>query len=228
VFNYPATGLPDWTPLAQEVIGSGATSMHWVGEPTFLGNTVKALREQGWEGDPVVETNIYDQQYVDTAGVENAAGTVIRTLFHPFEEADLWPATKQYMDIVNENIQDAKIAILGAQSFSAWLLFATAANDCAADNDNVLTRACVLEAAAAIDEWTAGGLHAVTDPGPEGGDPPECEMQITVNSDGEFERLAPEIDSDDDDGEGFWCFEGSTIQVPANEGLGVIGPDQPL
>jgi hypothetical protein len=92
----------------------------------------------------------------------------------------------------------------------------------------VLTRACVLEAAAAIDEWTAGGLHATTDPGPEGGDPPECEMQITVNADGEFERLSPEIDSDDDDGEGFSCFEGSTIQVPANEGLGVIGPDQPI
>jgi hypothetical protein len=54
-------------------------------------------------------------------------------------------------------------------------------------------------------------------------------MQITVAEDGSFERLAPEIGGDDDDdGEGFQCFEGSTIQVPANEGLGVIGPDQPI
>jgi ABC-type branched-subunit amino acid transport system substrate-binding protein len=227
VFDYPATGLPDWTPLAQEVIGSGATSMHWVGEPTFLGNLVKALREQGWKGDPVNETNIYDQQYVDTAGVENAAGTIIRTAFHPFEEADIWPATKQYMDIVNENVDDAKIAILGAQSFSAWLLFATAANNCAADNDNVLTRACVLRSAAAIDGWTGGGLHAPANLGPDGS-PPGCEMAITVTPDGEFERLSPTIGSDQDHGDGFTCFEDSLVVVPDNEGLGVIGADQPL
>jgi hypothetical protein len=228
VFDYPATGLPDWTPLAQEIIGSGATSMHWVGEPTFLGNTVKALREQGWEGDPVVETNIYDQQYVDTAGAENASGTVIRTLFHPFEEAERWPATKQYMDIVNDNVDDAKIAILGAQSFSAWLLFATAANNCAADNDNVLTRACVLQAAADVEDWTAGGLHAPSDPGPLGGTPAGCEMAITVTPDGEFERLTPAIDSDQDHVDGFTCFEDFLVPVPDNEGLGVIGADQPL
>jgi hypothetical protein len=202
--------------------------MHLVGEPVYLGNAVRALREQGWEGDPVVETNMYDQQYVDAAGAENAVGTVIRTVFHPFEEADQWPATKQYMDIVNDNVDDAKIATLGAQSFSAWLLFATAANDCAADNDNVLTRACVLEAAADIDEWTAGGLHSPGEPGPLGGTPGVCEMAIVVRTDGEFERLAPEIGSDEDDGDGFTCFEDSHVPVPENEGLGVIGADQPL
>jgi ABC-type branched-subunit amino acid transport system substrate-binding protein len=228
VFDYPATGLPDWTPLAQEIIGSGATSLHMVGEPTFLGNAVKALREQGWEGDPVNEANIYDQQYIEAAGAENAAGTVIRSTFHPFEEADLWPATKQYMDIVSQNVEDAKVAILGAQSFSAWLLFATAANDCAADNDNVLTRACVLEAAADIEDWTAGGMHAPSDPGPLGGTPAGCEMAITVTPEGEFERLTPEIDSDEDHGDGFTCFEDPLVPVPANEGLGIIGADQPL
>ncbi|MCZ7631174.1 MAG: ABC transporter substrate-binding protein [Microthrixaceae bacterium] len=171
VFNHPVVGLDDWTPLAQQVIRSGAGAFHYVGEPTHLGNFVKTLREQGWEGTPIVETNIYDQQYIDAAGGKNAAGTIIRTWFHPFEEADEWPAVKQYMDIVDEYVDDGKIATLGMQSFSAWLLFATAANDCAADNDNVLTRACVLEAAAAVDEWTAGGLHATMDPGPEGGSP---------------------------------------------------------
>ena len=40
VFDYPIAGLTDWTPLAREIIGCGATSMHWVGEPVFLGNAV--------------------------------------------------------------------------------------------------------------------------------------------------------------------------------------------
>lgn len=228
VFDYPVTGLLDWTPLAQQVINSGARSMHFVGEPRFLANMVKSLREQGWEGDVFAETNVYDPSFVDFAGVANAEGTIIRSVFHPFEEADQWPAVKQYLDIVTENVSDPKLAVLGMQSFSAWLLFATAANDCAADNGATLTRACVLEAAAAVDEWTAGGLHAPADPGPEGGTPGECEMFITVTDDGQFERLSPELGSDEDDDSGFTCFENSVVPVPDNAGRGVKDPDQPL
>ena len=228
IFDYPVTGLSDWTPMAQNVINSGATAVAFVGEPTNLGSFVKSLREQGWEGTPMVETNMYDQIFIDSAGAENASGTVIRTVYHPFEEADQWPATQQYVDIVTENVPDAKLAVLGMQSFSAWLLFATASNNCAESNDGLLTRACVLEAAADIDGWTGGGLHAPTDPGELGGVPSECEMLITVNDEGAFERLYPEIDSDDDDGDGFKCYPDSLVEVPDNEGLGKIGPDQPL
>ncbi len=228
IFDYPVTGMSDWTPMSQNVIGSDVNSISWVGEPTNLGAFVKNLREQGWEGTPVVETNVYDQIFVDSAGAENAAGTIIRTVFHPFEEADQWPATQQYVDIVTGNVEDAKLAVLGMQSFSSWLLFATAANDCGDSNDGVLTRECVLQAAADIEDWTGGGLHAPTDPGEFGGTPSECEMLITVTEDGEFERLYPEIDSDDDDGDGFKCWPDAIVEVPDNEGLGKISPDQPL
>ena len=112
--------------------------------------------------------------------------------------------------------------------WNALLLFATAANDCAESNEGTLTRACILIAADAIDEWTAGGLHAPTDPGPEGGPSPQCSMLVVVNSDGEFERLHPELGGDDDDGDGFVCDEDSVVEVPANAGLGAIGEDQPI
>ncbi len=227
-FDYPVTGLTDWTPLAQKIIGSKAESFHFVGEPTNLGNLVKTLRQQGWEGNPVVETNMYTQSYVDTAGAEGAVGTYIRSVFHPFEEADQWPATKQYLDILNKNVQDATVATLGEQSWSAWMLFGVAANACASSNDNVLNRECVLKAAADVDNWTSGGLHSAQDPGPHGGTPGECEMMLTVNDKGEFERSYPEIDSADDGGEGFACYKDSIIPVPANDGLAVIGPDQPI
>ncbi len=227
-FDYPPVGVTDWTPLAQKVIRSGAKSMHWVGEPTNLGSMVKTLREQGWDGYPVLETNVYDPVFVDSAGVGNAEGSIVRSGFHPFEEADKWPAVQQYLDILEQNTDDGKVAVLGMQSFSAWLLFATAANGCAASNDNVLTRACVLESAAAVDDWTAGGLHGPTDPGPEGGSSPECAMLLTVNAAGEFERLYPEIDSSEDAGDGFACADDAVVEVPANAGEGVVGPDQPL
>ncbi len=228
VFTYPVTGLSDWTPLAQQIIGSGATSMHFIGEPTNLGSLVNSLREQGWEGTVAAETNIYDDVYVESAGADSAAGTVIRSVYHPFEEADRWPAVQQYLDIMDKYADDPKIALLGLQSFSSWLLFATAANTCGESNDGELTRACVLEAAADIDDWTAGGLHVATDPGPEGGTNVECGMLLTVTEDGTFERLYPEIGSDDDAGDGFACDEGTIVAVPENEGLGVTSPNQPI
>ncbi|MCP4433984.1 MAG: ABC transporter substrate-binding protein [Actinomycetia bacterium] len=228
VFPYPVTGLADWTPLAQQIIATGSQSLHFVGEPTNFAALVKTLREQGWEGYPVVETNIYDQVYVDAAGADKAADTLIRSIFHPFEEADKWPAVQQYIDILNDNVDDPKIALLGMQSFSGWLLFADSARACGEANDGVVTRDCVLETAAEVDDWTAGGLHAPTNPGPEGGGSPVCGMLIRVTESGEFERYFPEIGSEDDDLDGFGCDDTAVVDVPANAGLGVTSDKQPI
>jgi hypothetical protein len=48
-----------------------------------------------------------------------------------------------------------------------------------------------------------------------------------VNADGGFERLHPEVGSDEDDGAGFHC-EGDLVEVPGAQNLGVLGPDQPI
>jgi hypothetical protein len=228
-FSYPVTGMTDWTPLAQQVIESGATAITFTGEPTNLGALMAKLREQGWEGMPVLEANLYDQVYPESAGVANARGSFIRTSFHPFEEADRWPAVQQYLDIVEEYVAEPKQgALLGMQSFSAWLLFAVAADDCASAHDGVLTRDCVLEAADAIEGWTAGGLHAPSGPGNDGEGRPNCEMVLDVDEDGEFVRQFPELDSEDDDGDGFWCRDEYLVDVPDNEGLGKVDPDRPV
>lgn len=181
-----------------------------------------------WGDLPSMETNVYDKVFVESAGVKNASGSIVRSGFHPFEEADKWPAVQQYVDIMEQHTDGGKVAVLGMQSFSAWLLFATAANDCATDNDGILTRACVLEAADAMKDWTGGGLHGPTNPGPEGGPSPECAMLLTVNEDGEFERLYPEIGSEEDAVDGFSCADDAVFEVPTNEGKGVIGENQPL
>src|SRR6185436_15904337 len=114
----------------------------------------------------------------------------IRSSFVPFEDADQSPATQQYIDLV-EGI-DGKVALLGAQSMSAWLLFATAADQC--DDDGDLTRTCVLDAASAVTEWDGGGLHAPANPSTNEG--PTCTVVMQVH-DGAFVRYAPD--------EGFAC-----------------------
>ena len=131
----------------------------------------------------------------------------MRSGFHPLEEADKWPAMQQYMDIVKENVDDPKFAVLGMQSFSAWLLFTAAQRLRRVQRRRVLSRECVLKAADAIEEWTGGGLHGPTDPGPEGGPERRCGMLMTVNSDGEFERYLPGSEATPMTADGFSCHE---------------------
>lgn len=222
--SYPVTGLSDWTPLAQKIIDSGARSLYWIGEPGNASNLFAKLREQGWDGVALNETNVYDE-LLFSAGPSSAEGAVIRLSVHPFEEADKWPAVQQFVDNLDEYVPDAKRAALGMQSTSAWLLFATAVNACAEANDNVISRQCVLEEAAAVDEWTAGGLHVPTDPGAS--DPPECGM-LAVARGGGFERLYPEIGGEGDDRDGFHCPEGSIATVTEDLGAeGAVDPDRP-
>ena len=45
------------------------------------------------------------------AAPEATEGTVVRTTFHPLEEADEWPATADYLEIVNGNVDDASPAL---------------------------------------------------------------------------------------------------------------------
>ncbi len=80
-------------------------------------------------------------------------------IFQPLENADKVPAVKQYMDLVEA--KDGKVALLGMQATSAFLLWAQSAQKCGSD----LTRQCVINELSKVHEWTGGGLHAPTDPG---------------------------------------------------------------
>ena len=81
--------------------------------------------------------------------------------------------------------------------------------------------------AAAIEDWTAGGMHAPTNPGVE--EPPECGMFVTVK-DGKWTRLYPEIGGEDDDGDGFHCPADSIVKVPDDQvpGEGAVDPDREI
>lgn len=217
--------VTDWGPYAEKVIETGATSVYWIGEPGNGASFVKVLRQKGWDGVFLNEANLYDPLFIETAG-DAAEDAVVRTAFHPLEEADLWPATQQYVDNMEKYAPDGKAAFLGLQGTSAWLLFSVAADTCASENDGVIDRACVLSEANAVSDWTAGGLHAPTDPGVD--TPPECGMLLTV-TDGEFVRLFPEIDGDGDDGDGFHCPADSIVSVPADlvPGTGNVDDSRP-
>jgi len=217
--------VTDWGPYAEKVIESGATSLYWIGEPGNAASFVKLLREKGWDGIFLNEANLYDNVFTEVGGAA-AEGAVVRTAFHPFEEAKDWPAVQQYLDNLEKYVPGGKAAFLGVQGTSAWLLFAVAADTCATKNDGVVSRECVLSEANAISDWTAGGMHAPMDAGVT--TPAECGMLMIVK-DGEFTRLYPEVGGEDDDQKGFHCPEDSIVQIPADKvpGKGNVDPSRP-
>ncbi len=182
--TYNVLGEANWAPFAAAVEEAGVTFLTFVGEGENLALFQQALDEIGYDVEVTLQdANFYDPTYIESAGAA-AEGTFLRNAFWPFEEAADNPATAQYIEQV-EAI-DGKVALLGAQAWSAWLLFAQSARDCDLADD--LTRSCVLEAAASVTEWTGGGLHATTNPGANEG--PDCTLVLQVQ-DGAFVRYAP-------------------------------------
>jgi hypothetical protein len=74
---------------------------------------------------------------------------------YPLEKAADNPATQQVVDLFAKYAPGAQVTLPAVRAFSAWLLFATSAGDCAE-----LTRSCVYDNAKKQTAWTGGGLQA--------------------------------------------------------------------
>ena len=196
---YNILGEANWTPFATSIRDADVSFLSFVGEGDNLALLQQALQEVGYEPEVTFqEANFYADAYLEAAGAA-AEGTFMRIAIWPFEEADQNPATQLYID--NVEATGGTVAGLGVQSTSAWLLFATLAAEC--DREDNLTRSCILEGAAATDEWDGGGLHTATNPGAN--EIPACVIVMQVQ-DGAFTRYAP---TDED----YACPEGSVVDL---------------
>jgi hypothetical protein len=88
----------------------------------------------------------------------------VRDAFWPFERSKENPATQQYLDLLDEyGPSDTRVALLGLQGLSSWMMFFTALGSCA--DDGTVTRDCVYDEARSLKDWTGGGLHVPTNQG---------------------------------------------------------------
>jgi hypothetical protein len=82
------------------------------------------------------------------------------------------------------NAEHGTIGLLGEQSASAFLLWATGVRACGSN----VTAKCVLDEAAKQQQWTGGGLHIPTDPGQNTA--PDCGMLLKLDG-GNWVKVAP-------------------------------------
>ena len=223
--SYPAAGVNDWTPYVEQLIDSGATSFTWIGEPGFFSTFLTTARQRGFEGTALLETNMYDPALTGAAGHRGHPGA---NRLPPDGGSRPVAGDRGLPRHRESNVDDPKLGPLGMQSMSAWLLFATAANACGEANDGVLDRTCILEQAAATEDWTGGGLHAPQDPAAfDEAEASPCSMLVVVR-DGEFQRRFPEVGGEGDDGDGFHCPDDGVSEVPGGGHAGVVDPDRPI
>jgi hypothetical protein len=137
----------------------------------------------GYSAIWIAESNGYETACAAANGDGALDGTYLRMVFVPFEEADVNPATQQYLDLVTASGGDT--SLLGAQATSAFLLWATAAQACGSE----LTHQCVLDQIGSIHDWTGHGLHASTDPGANQAG--TCGMLLEMQGD-RYVRVTPE------------------------------------
>ena len=175
--NYSIIGGNDWTSYVADMKAKGVKMLEYVGQPTDLEQLQQAMDTAGFYPDvTILTTNFYDSKYLQEGGAA-AKNTWIRGSFTPFELASQNKATQDYLDLMKQYNPSGKVALLGAQATSAFLLFAKAATDCGSN----LTQQCLIDKASAVHEWTGGGLHAVDDPGANA--PSSCFVLLKVDTD---------------------------------------------
>ena len=172
--EYNIAGESDWKPFTQTLKDCGAEVVYYSGQPyPNMQNMLDDAAQIGYSPIWLVDLNAYLQSFADWNSTGNGDNVYLRSAFYPFEQADDVPALQQYVDIVEANGGDT--SLLGVQSTSAFLLWATAADACGAD----LSRQCVLDELSGITTWDGGGLHAESNPG--GNMPPECGMLLSLD-----------------------------------------------
>jgi hypothetical protein len=149
-----------------------------VGQPADFVALSQAIDTAGWSPEVILlAPNFYDATYAEEAA-SIAPNLYIQSQFHPFEDSADNKATQDYLDLMAQYNPSGKVALLGAQGLSSWLLFARAATACGSE----LTSDCLLEEAAAQADWTGGGLHAPQTPGNT--EPSLCALILTMGPDG--------------------------------------------
>ena len=176
--DYAPAGESGWANFVADMKNKGVQVLEFVGQPASLTALNRAMDTAGWHPDVVLLSgNFYDDTYAAESGAI-AGNIVIQSQFHPFELAADNKATQDYLDLMAGYNSGGKIALLGVQGISSWLLFALAATECGSD----LTASCLVEHASAATGWTGGSLHAPQTPGNT--EPSPCWLALELDATG--------------------------------------------
>jgi Periplasmic binding protein len=152
----------NWRPYVENLKSRGVQVLTMLNNPDQLAALYKSMADVGYFPKyTFVDANMYNTKLIAEGGSALQGNIYVNSGIVPFELADQYPATKQYINLLQQYAKRAKPKALGVNGFSAWLLFAQSAKACGSN----LTRQCLIDQAAATKDWTGGGLHGAQQPG---------------------------------------------------------------
>ncbi len=204
-----AIGESNWPPFVIDMKAKGV--QYLTAESTWeeVVNLQNAMAQQGFQPEVTgLEANFYQLQFPTQAG-GNAEGTYVQLTTWPFSEAEENPAMAQYLAALEKTNGDVLPEMLGVQSWSAWLMWATAVKSLGSD----VTRAGLADALDQVTSWNGGGLHGTSNPAANEAAP--CFILMQVEGDG-FTRVFPSKADDAEvyeEGDGFSCNDEYVVDL---------------
>lgn len=181
--SYPIAGSIDWKPVVQRLKDCGVEVVYFTGSPApNFENMLDAAKQLDFSPLYMTERNFYEEAFAAWNQNGNADNVFVNTQVVPFDMASDNAATQAYLDAVKKVGGDT--STLGALSASAFLLWATAVDQCGA----TVTRDCVVANIAKVTEWNAGGLHSTANPGQN--ESTQCAMTLRLQGT-KFTQWAP-------------------------------------
>ncbi|QXC62931.1 ABC transporter substrate-binding protein [Aquihabitans sp. G128] len=172
-----------YTSEVKEMKDKGIEYVTMVSATSEVVKVLRDMKTQGFSPEVIdLGQQYYDPDLLKEPGAE---GALVQLNTVPFEEEKQSPALQAYLAAYDKVSGDKpEPSSLGVQSYSAGLLFATAAKAAGPD----LTRDSVLAELKKIKKWDGGGLHFTSDPGDNAVS--TCFMYDVVKG-GKFTRLEP-------------------------------------
>ena len=196
--SFPATGVTNWTPYAEQIKSRGIKGFTYFGVPADLVPIEQALDDIGYKVDWIdTDPDAYGTSFITSAGSTLSQEPNYADLsgVWPLEKASSSPVLTKMQQLYQEYAPGQPITLQAEQAWSMWLLFAVSAETCGSG----LTRACVYDAALKQASWTGGGITSPENESAQDS-PPNCfnveqattsgwqpASGFTPNTDGVFE-----------------------------------------
>ena len=156
-FLEPPVTVENWAPYVEEYQSKGAESL-WPADNANFTPFAQAMTTAGYHPAFVALGPQFAIAQTQKAVVDNPSlpPVYVETSWWPLSIASQNPSTEQLVETMHTYAKGDAVDFNDEEGAEAWLLWAKAASACGAS----LTVTCVLNHAAAVKNWDAGGIEA--------------------------------------------------------------------
>jgi hypothetical protein len=156
-FAEPPVTVTNWAPYVEQYQSKGAEAL-WPADTANLTPFIQAMSTAGYHPAFIALGTQFANSMTQQAVAANPTlpPVYVETSWWPLSMASQNPSTEQLVSVMHTYAKGDSIDFDDEEGAEAWLLWAKSASACGAN----LTVTCVLNGAAAVKNWAAGGIEA--------------------------------------------------------------------